>query len=458
MMTTTTADMQTRSAPLYMVPIIALGFATTALTWTIFNNAIPVYLQDVYGMSLGITGFIMTWDNIIAFFFQPYIGSLSDRTRTRFGRRMPYIIVGILLAAVFFYLIPFAKEFPIFVFLGTIVLFNFSMALYRSPSVSLMPDLVESKDRSIGNGIVNLMGGIFGAFALFVGGGLFKQGKDTEAFGLMSVVMVISLVILVLAIREPMDFVVEGEDEHTSFEILKIQVRDMINAKDKSMLFMLLAIFSWFMAWNAIEAFFSTYVWKVYLAKEFPNKSASELSNLAIGESGQILFIFPVVFVVFTVVGGIVGTKLGRIKTMKIGLTLFLLILASALFVENERWMGIPIGWRTSFKILFAIAAMGWGLINVNSIVVVWEHANDNGSGTGVYYAFSSMAAILGPTISGALMDISATNLFYFSLGSLVLAIVFLFNVKTGEAGDRQKLFGKDTDQMLGDAMFEMMD
>ncbi|RMG30996.1 MAG: MFS transporter [Methanobacteriota archaeon] len=439
-----------RSTPLYMVPIIALGFATTALTWTIFNIAIPVYLQDVYQISLGLTGFIMTWDNIIAFFLQPYIGSLSDRTRTRFGRRMPYIIVGVILGAGFFYLIPYAKEFPLYVFLGTIVLFNLAMALYRSPSVSLMPDLVESRHRSMGNGIVNLMGGIFGAFALFVGGGLFKQGRDVAAFGLMSIAMLISLAVLVLAIREPMDFKVDDEDGATAFDNLKKQLRDMWIAQDKSMLFMLLAIFSWFMAWNAIEAFYSTYVWKVYLVKEFPNLSASELSSRAIGEAGQILFVFPVVFVIFTVVGGIVGTKIGRIATMRIGLLMFLVIISSALFVQVDSWFGFPIGWRTSFQILFSIAAMGWGLINVNSIVVVWEHANDNGSGTGVYYAFSSLAAILGPTISGFLMDITPEFLFYFSLASLVMALVFLFNVKSGEAGDGKK--------NLGNAMLELAD
>lgn len=440
-----------QSTPLYLVPIIALGFATTALTWTIFNIAIPVYLQDVYKVSLGLTGFIMTWDNIIAFFLQPYIGSLSDRTRTRFGRRMPYIISGVILGAGFFYLIPFAKEFPIFVFLGTIVLFNLSMALYRSPSVSLMPDLVESRYRSMGNGIVNLMGGVFGAFALFVGGDLFKKGRDIEAFGLMSIAMIVSLIILVLVIREPMDFVLEDEENTSAFDNLKKQIKDMWIATDKSMLFMLLAIFSWFMAWNAIEAFYSTYVWKVYLTEEFPNLSASELSSRAIGEAGQVLFVFPVVFVVFTVVGGIVGTKIGRIKTMRIGLLMFLLIISSALFVQVDSWFGIPINWRTSFRILFAVAAVGWGLINVNSIVVVWEHANDNGSGTGVYYAFSSLAAILGPTISGFLMDITPAFLFYFSLSTLLLAVLFLFKVKSGEAGDGEKT-------RLENAMLEMVD
>ncbi len=422
---------------LYLVPIVALGFATTALTWTIFNVAVPVFLQDTFGVSLALTGFIMTWDNIIAFFVQPYVGSLSDRTRTRFGRRIPYIFLGVLLGAIFFYLIPAALQFPLYVFLGVIVLFNLSMALYRSPSVSLMPDLVDSKDRSVGNGIVNLMGGLFGAFALFTAAPMFKEGRVMEAFGLISMAMVISMLILVAVIREPTPEPIEEETE-TALSNLKEQVVEMVTNPDKSMMFMLLAIASWFMAWNAVEAFFSTYVWKVYLVVEEPTKSANELANQAIGEASAILFIFPVVFVLFTLVGGIVGAKIGRIRTMKIGLGIFLAIIVLALFVRVDNWLGLPLGWRTSFQILFAIGAVGWGLVNVNSIVVVWEHAKDNGTGTGVYYAFSSLAAILGPTIAGFLMEIEASFLFYFSLAFLLLAGIFLFQVKTGEAGYKE--------------------
>ena len=73
-----------------MVPILALGFASTQLSWALFNIAIPVILDETYGLSLILIGIVMTWDNIIAFFMQPAVGSYSDRTRTRFGRRIPF--------------------------------------------------------------------------------------------------------------------------------------------------------------------------------------------------------------------------------------------------------------------------------------------------------------------------------------------------------------------------------
>ena len=48
----------------------------------------------------------MTIDNIFAILLLPFLGALSDRTRTRLGRRRPYILVGSILAAVFFVLVP----------------------------------------------------------------------------------------------------------------------------------------------------------------------------------------------------------------------------------------------------------------------------------------------------------------------------------------------------------------
>ena len=427
-----------KDVSMWFVIIIGLAFATTQLTWSLFNLAVPAFLQDIFGLELGIVGFVMTWDNIIAFFLQPYIGAKSDTTRTRFGRRMPYIIPGILLSSFFFTLLaiiaetnsdklgPF-KPYHLYLFLGTILIFNLSMAIYRSPAVSLMPDFVPSHKRSLANGIINLMGGLFSAISLFVAGGLIKQGHVIGGFLFVSITMLVCLGILVLFVKEPPleeETVSEQTKPHESaLTQLKDEAIRMLQNPDKSMLYMLLAIFSWFMAWNAIEAFYSLYVWHVYL----PDKPREE----AVGIAGQILFIFPVVFVLMTLVGGYLGTKIGRILTMKIGLTLFLLGILLGMYAPTLNF----------YYLVFVIAGIGWGLVNVNSIVVVWEHARDNGTGTGLYYAFSSAAAILGPTLSGFIMGKRVLNtyraLFPFSITFIILAFLLLFKVKKGEVGDR---------------------
>ncbi len=434
------SDIEKNHVSLWFVPIVGLAFASTSLSWSLFNNIIPIFLKETYNLPLKWVGFIMTWDNIIGFFVQPWIGGLSDRTHTRFGRRMPFIIPGMLLGAIFFYVIYLASGIGLYVLLLSIVVFNLSMALYRSPAVSLMPDLIASKDRTIGNGIINLMGGVFAAISLFIGGGLLKAGNTQGAFIFISVGMIVSLIILVIFIREP-KIENQVEEKRSVFTILRQEGIKMMKAEDKSLLFMLLAILSWFMAWNAIEAFYSTYVHEVFL----PDMNGEQ----AAGVASKVMFIFPVIFVSITLVGGFLGKWIGRRRTMQIGLTIMTLAIFLGSLVKKESFIGISLSWQTSFTLIFVIAGFGWGLVNINSIVVVWEHSIDNGVGTGFYYAFSSAAAILGPTIAGFLIDVKISFLFPFSIFFLILALIFLFMVKTGEAGERQELIGEAIEEAL---------
>ena len=81
---------------------------------------------------------------------------------------------------------------------------------------------------------------------------------------------------------------------------------------------------------------------------------------------------------------------------------------------------------------------IGWGFININSIVIVWEMAPTSkkiGTYTGVYYFFSFMAAILGPFMVGSLTDaLGNTYLFIVCSFFFIAALVFMFLVRRGEA------------------------
>ncbi len=411
-----------RGISIWKVFIIGLGFGTTALVWTLFNIAIPVFLKSNFGVREGLIGFVMTLDNIIAFFLQPYIGTRSDNTRSRIGRRFPYIITGTLLGAFFFALVPIvASMASLALFLAVIILLNLSMAIYRSPVVSLMPDLVPSERRSLANGIINFMGGFSAALSLFISATFFQKGKVLEAFWVSSGVMVVMLVLLLISIREPplpKEPVVASDE--TTFGQLTSELSRSIHGADKSLIYMLLAIGSWFIAWNAVEAFFSLYIQYAVL----PDATANE----AVAAASRALFFFPIVFVFFTLIGGFLGTQLGRLLTMRIGLVIFTFAL---LGISLTRSLDV-------ITLLLMFAAVGWGLINVNSIVVVWEHASDNGLGTGLYYAFASIAAITGPTFSGIFIDLlNYEVLFPFSVSFSLLAFFFLLKVRSGEAGDK---------------------
>ncbi len=242
---------------------IGLAFFTTGIVWGIYNTQINVSLFLYLG-SYALVGIWMAMDNVIGVLIQPVMGSISDNTRTRFGRRMPYIIVGIPLAAFFFILIPFETSF--WILLLFMFLFNISMASYRSQAVALMPDFVKPQHRSKGNAIINLMGG-FGAIIAYTFNLILVPISLELTFFIVAIIMVVSLVVLLFTVKEKDSYsfqiILEAEKEGKKIETKKEKIgliesfKDILSEKDKSTLFMLLAIFFWFVGYQGLEALFT---------------------------------------------------------------------------------------------------------------------------------------------------------------------------------------------------------
>ena len=197
-------------------------------------------------------GFFMTLDNIAALFIQPPVGAWSDRLRTPIGRRMPFILIGAPIGALVFGLIPLASVLPLFVACTTTLLL--SMALWRTPVVALMPDITPSPKRSQANGIINFMGGI-GSIIAFLGGSTLYKMNPAYPFWLGSVLVIVAALLVFLFIKEPKVYEEKGEAQPSMITSL----REVLQDRDRSALRVLLAIFFWFVAYNAVEAFFTLY-------------------------------------------------------------------------------------------------------------------------------------------------------------------------------------------------------
>ncbi|MDU5947684.1 MAG: MFS transporter, partial [Paenibacillus macerans] len=179
--------------------LLGLGFFSISLTWALYNAFVPLFLDD-YAKSAALIGFMMTIDNYFAIVLQPWIGHRSDKTITRFGRRMPYLLIGMPLGAVFAALIPLHTGFVTLVLF--MVLMNLSMSLFRAPTVALMPDITPEHLRTKANGIINLMGGIGSVLAFGLGSKLYGIGSYVP-FLFAGIVMLICLAVLKGVIREP---------------------------------------------------------------------------------------------------------------------------------------------------------------------------------------------------------------------------------------------------------------
>ncbi len=413
-----------------LVLYISLAFFTAEMAWSLYNTSVNLFLKALIP-SLAIVGLLMALDNIIGVILQPIMGNISDKTRTRIGRRMPYLIVGIPSAAILFAIIPFYQDsLPMLIF--WMVLFGIATGFYRSQAVALMPDFVIPENRSKGNAIINAMAGVGGIIA-FVLGGISHIITVEGSFIIISILMVIALIILGLKVNENESYSYKSlimqekkEEEkiriHTERPDLLQSFKEILKEKDKSTLIMLFAICSWFIAFYGLQALLTIYGVHVIQQPE----------NIA-----KFLFIFIAIpIIVFAYPFAKVADKIGRRNAIKIGLLLMTISLIIGFILGFFRGNAL-----IGMILVFFFSGIGWSFINVNSIVIIWELAPTKekiGTYTGLYYLFSYSAAIFGPFLLGFLTDLtSPPNLEYSLLlhGAIfcIIAFILMFFVKRGE-------------------------
>lgn len=387
--------------------LLAFGFFGISLIWPIFNNYVPIFLKG-FGLSATLVGFVMTWDNYLNMFVQPIVGERSDHTRTRLGRRKPWMLAGAPLAAVFFVFIPAMRSVAAVMF--AILLTNFGMALFRAPTVALLGDVFPPHQRSTANGVINFMGGVGAIVAFLVGGILYKMGRITPfAFG--AVMMLISVALVVLFVREP-----EAPAETPAEERMNFldNLREVIQASDRSGLYILLAILCWFIGYNAVETWLSSF-----------GKFTLGIDE---GRMSILTSALALTFVIFAIPSGLLATRFGRRRVILVGIGGLVLMFLYGMVVQSEGML-IP---------LLILAGVFWALINVNSLPMVYDVGGDQriGAFTGLYYLASNIAAVAGPQVVGFLIDASGENyrtMWLFGAVFMVLAGVLMFRVREAE-------------------------
>ncbi|MEW6566554.1 MAG: SLC45 family MFS transporter [Chloroflexota bacterium] len=375
--------------------LLGFGFFGISIIWPLFNSLIPPMLEDL-GLSAVVVGFILTWDNIINMFVQPWVGSRSDRTRSRFGRRKPWLMLGAPLAAIFFILVPFVRQNFVLI-AGAILGTNIGMALFRSPTIAYLGDLFHPEDRSKANGVINLMGGLGSAAALFGGGALYRLGVPLP-FIVGSGVMLLVILLLILIVREPE---VPPANPAAREPRMLENLRQVAAGPSKDGLWLLAAIFCWFVGWNAMEAFFTLYT--------------RNILGIEVGRGTQMLTAFAATFILFAIPSGLIATRVGRRPTILTGIVGMVVGLIAGFLIRQP----------TVLLGLLALMGLFWSLININSLPMVYDLGSSEriGAYTGLYYFSSSAAAITGPILAGRLIDLTShASIWAFSAAFMVLA------------------------------------
>lgn len=253
--------------------------------------------------------------------------------------------------------------------------------------IALMPDVTPSRFRSQANGIINLMGGI-GSILAFLGGSMLYKINPAFPFWMGSVLVISAAGLLLVFLREPKEYPPAGE-EPSMFRNLSETLRD----KDKSALRLFLSIFFWFLSYTAIEAFFTLYT--------------ENHLGLSAADGSRLLSHLSLFFVLFALVAGLVGSKVGRRTTISIGICLLGVTLTTIFFLPSAVLTTVlaelpVLGTIPVVSLLLMVCGAAWAFININSLPMVVDLTTSAKLGTFTESAIRPPASGVGMKGGGA--------------------------------------------------------
>jgi MFS family permease len=413
--------------------LIGLGFFTMGLMDPLYDTYIPIFLSR-YIESNALIGAIMTLDNVFAIFLIPIFSAISDRTQTRIGRRMPFIISLLPLSAFAFGLIPFAALSSLALLIILIFVFNLFKQAVRGPVVALMPDMVPGDIRSEANGVINTMGGIAAivgtiglAQLMNVKINLAKHGPTNNilAYPFAGILVIVAVLLLFFFVKERKGANFEQAAEE-KVPIIK-SLKQIFGEEDKSAFYILLSLLFWFIGYQGVLPFVGKY--SVEVLKVSPGSAA-----LAAGMVG-------VAYAIFAIPSGLVAHRHGRKKTIRtslVGLIIVLVLIFAHSVIFTTEGVSSTLTMILFWALMFVFGIF-WVSVITNSFPMLWQMADYANMGiyTGLYYFFSQLASIIAPPITGGLIDLFGYgSLFLFAAACMLVAFFLMSKVTRGEPED----------------------
>lgn len=410
--------------------LVGLAFFSICAFWQMYDGIIPLILRDTYQLDNAKRGIVMGIDNMLALFLLPLFGTLSDKK----GRRMPFIVIGTALAAALTMLLAFiikrydpaAPTASLIVFFITLMALLISMGLYRSPAVALMADVTPKPLRSQGNAVINLMGAFGGLYTLVMIKLLAKadsEGHYDYTLLFLSVIglMIAAVTVLMLTIRErklveemkAINYGVSEDEDQGKTETVNGHEK-LPRPVFKSLLLILATIGLWFLGYNAVTTFFTSY--------------ATATWKGGLSHASTCLMVATVAAVASYIPIGFISAKIGRKNMIRIGL-----ITAAAGFVVSTFCAH-----EFSFYlyIVFAVVGFAQAAVTVNTFPMVWEISRTGNVGkyTGFYYTVSMTAQTVTPFFVGIFLDkLGNDALFPYGFVFVLLALVPISLAKHGD-------------------------
>ncbi|MZE70736.1 MFS transporter [Streptomyces sp. SID5789] len=390
-------------APRRITLFIALTLFAQEAAWNFYDNQVPVLLRE-HVASAALVGALMGMDNLLGIFVQPWIGNRSDNTRTRWGRRVPYLAVGMPLAALLFSFLPWTTSAAMLI--AVMVGYALVANTMRPLSESLVPDFIAPERRSRANAIVKIATALTIIVASLISIFVIDE-HPRAAFAIPSAILLLVTAVVVVKVRDNRSAAyqaAEAEDATAGPEAARIPFRqvitELITDHDRRRLLLLLTIMLFGGAWFASRSLVTPY--------------GMETLGLSRGEAGGLTLPSGIAYVIAAYPAALLAERLGRLRIMGAGMALFAgAMVAGALFRTT-----------TATVVVFCVAAVGAAAFLINAAVALWNLAPSSrvlGTYTGLYAVSWYLGGFGGPALIGGAVDLTGWNLLMLHIAVLAV-------------------------------------
>jgi maltose/moltooligosaccharide transporter len=312
-------------------------------------------------------------------FVQPIIGLSSDKTWTRFGRRIPFILGGAIFATLAMFFMPNSEFFayvlpPVFFGASMLLFMDLSFNVTMQPFRSLVGDMVGEDQRTVGYSVQSFLintGAVIGSLLPFVLTWLgVSNTPDTAAgekvaptviwaFYFGGAALLVTVLVTAFTTKEypPKEYeqyhnITQEEKSHQSLLSL---IRDIPSTMWRLAIVQFFSWFSLFLLWVYTTDGVAQNVWGTA-----PDDKTSGMYNAAGNWVGVIFAVYSLTAAIYSILIPRIAARIGRKRTYMISLAAGALGLISMVFIHNQytlliSMVGIGIAWAAILSMPFAI-------------------------------------------------------------------------------------------------------
>lgn len=393
---------------------VALAAFAQESTWNFYDAQVPPLLRE-HLTSAALIGLLMGMDNVLGIFIQPWMGNRSDNTRTRWGRRIPYLAVGMPVAALLFALIPLASSLAALI----AVMFAYTLVAnsFKPISESLLPDFIRPERRSRANAVVKIAIALTVIVSALISTFLVDD-HPVVSFWIPSLLMIAAAAVLVTRVRDsasPAYQAAVTEEAAAPTARMRDVLLDIVRDRDRGRLLVIVAIFLFGCAWFASRSLITTY--------------GMESLGLSRGDAGGLTLLSGVAYLLAAFPLALLAERIGRLRVMAAGMALFVVSMVAGTLAHSA----------TGTVVALCAGAVGAAGFMINAAVVLWNLAPSSrvlGTYSGLYTVGWYSGGFVGPAVVGGMVDLTSWDLMLVEAALLaVFAVLVVLRILVTRRG-----------------------